>query len=709
MNAANCLEGRRELDAFKCAETTCQIVRRFSMDPWDKYGRHPVNKCSSFRSNRTSKNMDYFISSGVSKNNILTKTKLLPSAACLYREDAFISKFRRKMPKLSTTAWSSFLCFLFCFMICEAKVSLKGGPPRLTGESKVKLSAVIGEAVVLPCTIEADSPPLISWKLNGEEILGLRNRFKILKSGLNLRIRDVRISDAGTYKCTATNPYGSVDHEIKLTVKADPAVEQIPTKPRFSFPTKMRRWNLVKPVNSFLRLRCRASGLPNPNIEWYKDGNLTDEPSSKTVKQNRPTWVYTIRKAQLTDSGQYRCRVWNSAGEINFTYKVRIVDQLRERPTLLEPHPMDTTVHVGGMTTIQCRVQSRMKPTVKWIKRMDQNSIAAYGDDLPQKMITIEGRHYLILPTQEMLSLPNGSYLNKLVIRGATEKHAGMYICLAANTMGYNYKYAYLNVTSGPVNTSLRSTTPPRTRIGGQAQPGNSRRGSANKQGSLSLPAIIGAPAGIGLVMVAFLAWFCHRRREQALKNETANTVVVSGSDDRLSALGSSSVETKSTRSSPVPQECDPHQMEENNNRENTLGGVPERQNKHAESVYTRHHTSKSPPTAGTPLLTVNEPDDMDLQYHDLPTDDDTYAMPLAPPCSEAATSCYSFSEDKYRMRLGPPPPPPPSQRSTSSVSSYPDPAPPYPHHYHYMHPPGNARRHQHHHHARPTHYHYGY
>lgn len=55
----------------------------------------------------------------------------------------------------------------------------------------------------------------------------------------------------------------------------------------------------------------------------------------------------------------------------------------------------------------------------------------------------------MVLPTGEVWSRPDGSYLNKLLITRAKEDDAGMYICLGANTMGYSFRSAYLTVLPG--------------------------------------------------------------------------------------------------------------------------------------------------------------------------------------------------------------------------------------------------------------------
>lgn len=45
----------------------------------------------------------------------------------------------------------------------------------------------------------------------------------------------------------------------------------LPAPPRFTSPEKMKRQKIIRPVNSSLRLRCKATGNPRPQISWMKD------------------------------------------------------------------------------------------------------------------------------------------------------------------------------------------------------------------------------------------------------------------------------------------------------------------------------------------------------------------------------------------------------------------------------------------------------
>eukprot|EP00061_Rhincodon_typus_P007018 g28271.t1 len=80
----------------------------------------------------------------------------------------------------------------------------------------------------------------------------------------------------------------------------------------------MRQRVIARPVGSSVRLKCTASGNPQPNIVWWKDDQQLSE-----NKRNR--WTLSLRNLKPESSGEYTCRVFNPAGEINATYKLDVV------------------------------------------------------------------------------------------------------------------------------------------------------------------------------------------------------------------------------------------------------------------------------------------------------------------------------------------------------------------------------------------------
>ncbi|CAF96974.1 unnamed protein product, partial [Tetraodon nigroviridis] len=257
-------------------------------------------------------------------------------------------------------------------------------------------------------------------------------------------------------------------------------------RPRFTQPSKMRKRVIARPVGSSVRLKCTASGNPRPDIVWLKDNRpLPDETSGG--EGGRKRWTLSLKNLTPEQSGRYTCHVSNRAGEINATYKVEVIQRTNSKPILTGTHPVNTTVDYGGTTSFQCKVRSDVKPVIQWLKRVEP------GETKYNSTIEVGDHRFVVLPTGEVWSRPDGSYLNKLLITRAKEDDAGMYICLGANTMGYSFRSAYLTVLPDvqPQGNSIPTATSP----------------------GLPWPVIIGIPAGVAFILGTAFLWFCHSKR----------------------------------------------------------------------------------------------------------------------------------------------------------------------------------------------------
>ncbi|XP_054909335.1 fibroblast growth factor receptor-like 1 [Poeciliopsis prolifica] len=371
------------------------------------------------------------------------------------------------------------------------------GPPRVSDRVIHRQTARLGSAIKLPCPVEADPPPFIRWTKDGRIIHSGWIRFRMLRMGL--KIKEVEADDAGTFNCQATNGFGSVNVNYTLIIIDDPrsdnsgpanGAEPEPggdklARPRFTQPEKMRRRVIACPVGSTVRLKCSASGNPRPDIVWLKDDRPLTEQEVGEGRQRK--WTLSLKNVVPEHSGKYTCRVSNRAGEINATYKVEVIQRTSSKPVLTGTHPVNTTVDYGGTTSLQCKVRSDVKPVIQWLKRVESHEESRYNST-----IEVGDHRFVVLPTGEVWSRPDGSYLNKLLITRAKEDDAGMYICLGANTMGYSFRSAFLTV--------LPDTKPPVSLL-----PSNTS--------SLPWPVIIGIPAGIVFIFATVLLWFCQSRK----------------------------------------------------------------------------------------------------------------------------------------------------------------------------------------------------
>ena len=113
----------------------------------------------------------------------------------------------------------------------------------------------------------------------------------------------------------------------------------------------MQKSQLVKPRGSTIRLKCRATGKPKPDIHWFHNGALLqreelpgqdDDDSPKHDK-------WTLKLSDVIDDhdGRYMCRVQNRAGAINFTYNVEVVG--KPMAATLEGCPLLTDTNVMSL------------------------------------------------------------------------------------------------------------------------------------------------------------------------------------------------------------------------------------------------------------------------------------------------------------------------------------------------------------------------
>ena len=99
----------------------------------------------------------------------------------------------------------------------------------------------------------------------------------------------------------------------------------VAAKPKFSQPSKMRKKNLVRPLNSSVRLKCAATGYPKPQILWMKNSVTLTEAE---LGEEGASWTLKLINLHPSDTGEYTCVVHNRNGRINATYTVEVVGKI---------------------------------------------------------------------------------------------------------------------------------------------------------------------------------------------------------------------------------------------------------------------------------------------------------------------------------------------------------------------------------------------
>ncbi|XP_060076596.1 fibroblast growth factor receptor-like 1 [Ylistrum balloti] len=429
------------------------------------------------------------------------------------------------------------------------------GPPRLTDKAHFRYVLKVKQTKKIKCPVEGEPAPMIQWLKDGQDINVLWDRYHVLRDG-SLRIRDIILEDGGSFVCKAVNGFGSihvnytvvvVNEETGMVKQDNNLYPQTPeedlskewSKPKFIQPEKMKKRDYQRPVGSSVRFVCKAVGNPRPQVSWLKDGNSisTDDDNSK-----RPSWTLKITELKESDSGRYSCVVNNRQGAISYNYSLEVIEKFNEKPVLLKPHPLNTTVEYGETASLQCKVESVVQPHIQWLKRVDDPSEVKNMNTT----LRLGGQQFIVLKTGEVWPGPDNTYLNKLVIQKARDRDSGVYICLGANAMGYNVRSAYLTVVNtNPHRSSLDSDS-----------------------GSSSLPLMIAVPTCIIIIIVVMAIILLQKRK---------------------SCNNSSNSNTRNTRFNPVPtHETEPYPPLQNNPATNLH--INPMQNVNIRDMYTGVH-----------------------------------------------------------------------------------------------------------------------
>lgn len=82
--------------------------------------------------------------------------------------------------------------------------------------------------------------------------------------------------------------------------------------------------NLSVIVDHPLIIDCPAEGIPQATIRWYKDDIEIETEFNPTTRVSRGGRRLEILRADIIDTGDYRCEAVNPAGEAEKDYTVHV-------------------------------------------------------------------------------------------------------------------------------------------------------------------------------------------------------------------------------------------------------------------------------------------------------------------------------------------------------------------------------------------------
>ncbi|XP_014911399.1 protein sidekick-1-like, partial [Poecilia latipinna] len=267
-------------------------------------------------------------------------------------------------------------------------------------------TVVLGKEATLECIVNARPVDglAVLWKRGGHW----------LASGRRLIVPAATSSDAGLYVCevlVSNSTIKPVEARGYLTVVEPPSLTVQPKR------------KIVAEIDRNIEIPCKASGVPQPRIEWYKDTVPLSKLANARYKVSSAAGL-TVRKVQPGDGGIFQCFARSPAGETQ-AHTELLVSSVA--PTVLS-RPFDQTVTDGDMALFTCQNSGAPKPAVIW--RKGSQIIASGSVQVPRFTL-----------------LQSGS----LQIQPVSIQDSGEFTCIVSNSEGTVNTTAALTVWSRTV------------------------------------------------------------------------------------------------------------------------------------------------------------------------------------------------------------------------------------------------------------------
>uniref|UniRef100_A0A8C1W986 Palladin n=1 Tax=Cyprinus carpio TaxID=7962 RepID=A0A8C1W986_CYPCA len=186
-----------------------------------------------------------------------------------------------------------------------------------------------GKLCRMDCKVSGLPTPDLIWQLNGHTIRpDSSHKMLVRENGVHsLVIEPVTSRDAGVYTCIASNRAGQNSFNLELIV----AAKEMHKAPCFI--EKLQNTSVAEghPV----RLECRVSGVPFPQIFWKKENeSFTHNTDRISIHQDNFGYLcMIIQPALKEDAGWYTVSAKNEAGIISSTARLDVHAQWQQTHT----------------------------------------------------------------------------------------------------------------------------------------------------------------------------------------------------------------------------------------------------------------------------------------------------------------------------------------------------------------------------------------
>ncbi|CAH2049873.1 unnamed protein product, partial [Iphiclides podalirius] len=202
-------------------------------------------------------------------------------------------------------------------------------PPRFLRQEHGSQYAVKGHNASLFWFVYGYPKPRMEYLFGDEPVeIGGRYDWSYTRNGqATLFINKMLERDAGWYEAVATNEHGQARQRVRLELAEYP---RFITRPEETVVLQRRT----------ARIEARVTGVPFPDIKWYKDWQPL-APSTRIKMQfiEPDTAILVIHDAILKDEGLYSISARNVAGSVSSSAMLHVEESEHEYSYRIREHP----------------------------------------------------------------------------------------------------------------------------------------------------------------------------------------------------------------------------------------------------------------------------------------------------------------------------------------------------------------------------------
>ncbi|XP_076466029.1 uncharacterized protein LOC143297514 [Babylonia areolata] len=304
----------------------------------------------------------------------------------------------------------------------------------------VNVTVTEKETAVLPCSVRFLGMHQVVWTDQSSTLLTFEDRRIIDDERLslerpfskdwNLHIRDVEYKDQGVYNCQVNT--------VPVKIKTVNLIVEVPAKIIEHLSTE----NLVVRENEKVTLVCNVTGVPVPEVTWYR--HISDQKGVEKQKVGVSGEVLIIHNITRYCGGTYECVAFNGVPPA-VTHLIQV--SVEFAPEIYLPNKR-IGQDMGRETILECTVTAFPHAVSMWTRN-------------GEKISTLSQKYRLEIYEEEQNSITLSLRIFSI------ERHDyGVYICMASNTLGEDsesmslYEYsAYTKTTTTTPRMPRRTTT----------------------------------------------------------------------------------------------------------------------------------------------------------------------------------------------------------------------------------------------------------